>query len=85
MRDLNESSQSLLDVLSQPTVHRALLFESVMSVVWSRQREVQRTFGTIAGLVSQVRSEGALCECHELKVNFGANLSQSCVLCTQDS
>ena len=38
-----------------------------MSVVWSRQRVVQRTFRTtvsIAGLVLQVRSEGALCECH---------------------
>ena len=50
--------------------------------------EVQRTFGTtvsIAGLVSQVRSEGARCECHELKAHFDANLSQSCVLCVQDS
>ena len=63
-------------------------FESVMSVVWSRQQEVQRTFGTtvsIAVLVSQVRSEGALCECHEVKANFDATLSQSCVLCIQDS
>ena len=43
-------------VLSQPTVHRALLFESVMSVVWSHQRVAQRTFGTtvsIAGLTSE--------------------------------
>ena len=49
---------------------------------------VLRTFGTtvsIAGLVSPVRSEGALCECHELKANFDADLSQSCVLCIQDS
>ena len=52
-----------------------------MSVVWSRQRVVQRTFGTIvsiAGLALQVKSEGALCECHELKANFDANLSESC-------
>ena len=49
-------------VLSQQTLHPALLFESVMSVVWSRQRAAQRTFGTtvsIAGLVSLVRSEGS--------------------------
>ena len=67
--------------------HPALLFESVMSVVWSRQLVVQRTFGTTVSIVdsaSPVRSEGALCECHELKANFDASLSQSCVLCIQD-
>ena len=77
-----------MDDLSQPTIHPALLFESVVSVVWFRQRMVQRTFGTtvsIARLVSLVSSEEALCESHEHKANFDANLSQSCVLCIQDS
>ena len=74
--------------MNRPTIHPALLLESVMSVVWSRQRAVQRAFGTtvsVAGSVLQVRSEGALYDCHELKANFDANLSQSCVLCIQDS
>ena len=48
------------------------MFESMMSVVWSRQRKVQRTFGTTVSIAG-VRSEGALCECHELKANFDAS------------
>ena len=55
-----------------------------MSVVWSRQQVVQRTFGTsasIADSVSLVSNEEAMRECHEQRANFDANLSHSCVLC----
>ena len=76
MRDLNNSF-TVTPELSEPSDNSSF----VMSVVWSRQQAGQRTFGTtvsIAGLVSQVRSEGALCECHELRAIFDANLFQSC-------
>ena len=45
--------------------------------MWSRQQEVQRTFGktvSIADFVSQVSSEEAMRECHEQSANFDANL-----------
>ena len=45
-------SQSLLNDLRRLTIHSAPLFESVMSVVWSRQQVVQRTFGTTELLIT---------------------------------
>ena len=48
-----------------------------MSVVWSRQQVMQRTFGTtvsIADSVSQVSNEEAMCERHEQKATSDANL-----------
>ena len=59
-----------------------------MSVVWSGQQVVLRTFGTTvsnADSVSQVSNEEAMCECHEQRANFDANLSPSCVLSLKDS
>ena len=54
-----------------------------MSVVWSRQYVLQRTFGTtvsIADSVSKVSNEEAIFECHEQRANSDAILSHSCVL-----
>ena len=82
--DHNESPAS--KDRSQQTIQLVHLSEFVMSVVWSRQQVVQRTFGptvSIADSVSQVTNEEATCEFHEQRAGSGTNLSHSCVVCTQ--
>ena len=60
-----------------------------MSIVWSRQQVVQRTFGTTVSTAdpeSQVNNEEAPYERHEQRANSGKNLLTHvfCVFKTHD-